>query len=131
MRAPTISIIIPTYKRPEELEICLKEILHQIQRNSYINEEIIVCDDEHCTSLQQKLTALSPEIRYVQGPQKGPASNRNAGAKMAQGQWLIFIDDDCIPEPGWLEAYRQSFVQHPAINQSPRYSACFFSDRIC
>ncbi len=40
----------------------------------------------------------------VVSPNAGPASARNAGAAQARGDYLAFIDDDCIPDPDWLQA---------------------------
>ena len=37
--------------------------------------------------------------------QTGPAGNRNAGVKRAIGEWIIFLDDDCVAQGGFLEAY--------------------------
>jgi GT2 family glycosyltransferase len=44
----------------------------------------------------------------VQGPRRGPAANRNCGARRATGEWLVFLDDDCLPDAGWLAAYGQA-----------------------
>ena len=45
-----------------------------------------------------------PAIRCLSGPRRGPAANRNHGALAATTEWLVFLDDDCIPQPGWLKA---------------------------
>jgi GT2 family glycosyltransferase len=47
-------------------------------------------------------------VGWVQGPRRGPAANRNHGARHAKGEWLIFLDDDCLPEEGWLAAYARA-----------------------
>ena len=52
-------------------------------------------------------------MRYTRGPQNGPAANRNNGAAFANGNWLIFTDDDCLPDKGWLEAYANAIEQYP------------------
>jgi GT2 family glycosyltransferase len=46
-----------------------------------------------------------PWVRWVPGPRRGPGANRNSGARHARGEWLAFTDDDCLPEPQWLEAF--------------------------
>jgi GT2 family glycosyltransferase len=46
-----------------------------------------------------------PWARWMQGPRRGPAANRNFGAASTSGEWLLFLDDDCVPRAGWLEAY--------------------------
>ena len=42
-------------------------------------------------------------------PHRGPASARNAGAAIARGEILVFTDDDCIPDPGWLSSLAKRF----------------------
>jgi GT2 family glycosyltransferase len=42
------------------------------------------------------------------GPRRGPAANRNNGARFARGAWLAFTDDDCLPDPHWLERYAEA-----------------------
>ena len=46
-----------------------------------------------------------PWVTWVAGPRRGPAANRNRGAREARGAWLAFTDDDCLPQPGWLAAF--------------------------
>jgi glycosyltransferase involved in cell wall biosynthesis len=41
----------------------------------------------------------------VRGPRRGPAANRNAGAREARGAWLVFADDDIIPARAWLATF--------------------------
>lgn len=43
----------------------------------------------------------------VTGAARGPGAARNHGAALASGEWLAFTDDDCVPEPDWLERAAQ------------------------
>lgn len=52
---------------------------------------------------------------WIAGPRKGPAANRNAGAQHVEGKWLIFIDDDCLPDADFLEAYCSYFKDNPSL----------------
>ncbi|WP_080236619.1 glycosyltransferase family 2 protein [Spirosoma rigui] len=99
------SVIIPTYHRNDMLEKCL-DCLHPdaqtIQTDQY---EVIVSDDGRETTAQALVEEKYPWVQWVKGPQRGPAANRNNGAKVALGEWLVFTDDDCLPMPDWLNAY--------------------------
>jgi GT2 family glycosyltransferase len=72
---------------------------------------------------------------WVDGPRRGPAANRNNGAKHARGKWLVFVDDDCRPSPGLLLAYHRAAAEHPEVvclegktlPDRPRLSAREFS----
>lgn len=51
-------------------------------------------------------------ITVVAGPNRGPAANRNHGVRCSNGEWLIFLDDDCIPSAGYLRAYRDAIERN-------------------
>jgi GT2 family glycosyltransferase len=57
-----------------------------------------------------------PGVRWLAGLRKGPAANRNHGARHARGEWLVFVDDDCIPEPGWLAGYAAAMAANPGVS---------------
>lgn len=101
-----ISIIIPTYNRVKALEICLNEIVIQIQQLDRPKElEIIVSNDFENNDEFINLMKGYPLVKFTEGPHKGPASNRNYAASIAKNEWLLFIDDDCLPVSNWLESY--------------------------
>lgn len=99
-----ISIIIPTRNRSEELRQCLQALEPQVA--AYNDVELIVCDDSSDSVTKSMLAQEFPQFSCHNGPQRGPGSNRNVGAKQAKGEWLIFVDDDCLPRPTLLSAYR-------------------------
>jgi GT2 family glycosyltransferase len=102
----TFSVIIPTYQRPEELAGCLDCLAPGTLELSFDDYEVIVSDDAGTGSETQRLVAEQyPWATWVEGPGRGAAANRNEGASHAQSEWLVFTDDDCRPQPGWLKAY--------------------------
>jgi GT2 family glycosyltransferase len=90
-----ISVVIPTCDRTESLAKCLERLGDA--------EEIIVSDDGKTPATCRLIWARFPKVRWVQGLRRGPAANRNHGARYATGEWLAFIDDDCIPDWNWLD----------------------------
>jgi GT2 family glycosyltransferase len=90
-----ISVIIPTCDRTGSLAECLENL----------NEaaEIIVSDDGRTFDTRQLVEHRFPKVRWLQGPRRGPAANRNHGSHYATGDWLAFVDDDCIPDRRWLD----------------------------
>lgn len=107
MTQPLFSIIIPTYKRNDLLRLCLDRLAPHKQTISQATYEVIVSDDG---SIMEQCEIIDDYqwVKWVEGPHKGPAANRNNGVKYSKGEWLIFLDDDCIPEKGLLEAYKKS-----------------------
>lgn len=99
------SVVIPTYHRNNLLAKCLDCLAPGIQTLPADQYEVIVTDDGTQTTAQEMIQQQYPWVKWVAGPRKGPAANRNNGAKYAQGEWLAFTDDDCLPEPQWLAAY--------------------------
>lgn len=103
------SVVIPTCNRHEQLFDALGKLIPYLsaewQQQAGFGVEVVVTDDARESDLQPLLAAKFPGCVYVEGPHRGPAACRNKGAAVASGDWLVFLDDDCIPERGWLEAY--------------------------
>jgi glycosyltransferase involved in cell wall biosynthesis len=78
-----------------------------------INFEVIVSDDGNDTETKYMIQNYYPWVTYIEGPRKGPAANRNSGAKVAKGNWLVFTDDDCLPSPVWLKEYANAIKKNP------------------
>ena len=129
---PLISVIIPTCHRNDLLALCLDCLAPGIQTLPPEQYEVIVTDDGARSTAQQMVQERYPWAKWVAGPRRGPAANRNHGASEALGEWLAFTDDDCLPLPGWLEGYVQALdagvsvyegkTVSKAVN-SPLYSA--------
>jgi GT2 family glycosyltransferase len=103
------TVVIPTYHRPDMLRQCLESVARARAQAGANSIEVIVSDDSRDARSQQLVETDFPWVRYVQGPRRGPAANRNCGARHARAPWLIFTDDDCIAEPSWLTAYLHAF----------------------
>lgn len=93
---PLVSVVIPTYKRPE----MIARTVQSIKQQSYENIEIIVVDDNGSGSdMQLKtgevLSSFMSDITYlVHDCNKGGSAARNTGWKAAKGQYITFVDDD-------------------------------------
>lgn len=96
------SVIIPTCHRNDDLALCLERLALGRQTLAAADYEVIVTDDGRTSTAEAMLRERFSWARWVQGPRKGPAANRNFGASHAQGDWLAFTDDDCLPEAVWL-----------------------------
>lgn len=108
------SVIIPTYQRPGELRRCLECLAPGAQSLSFDQYEVVVTDDGGQGSKTKKLIENEfPWAKWIYGPGEGPAANRNRGASHAQGKWLVFTDDDCIPQEGWLKAFAEQANENP------------------
>lgn len=102
MSATSLSIIIPTCNRPAELSVCLGKLQEMVTQHTGV--EVLVMDDGTASS-QPMVAERFPWAHWQEGPRRGPAANRNKGALLATGGWLVFLDDDCVPSPQFLDAY--------------------------
>jgi len=107
-----ISVIIPTFNRTDLLKKCLESLAPANQTIDTDLYEVIVTDDGNASLERERIEKKYSRVRWVKGPAKGPAANRNNGAKYAKGEWLVFIDDDCIPSSDLLIQYYNAIIQH-------------------
>ncbi|ABG58165.1 glycosyltransferase family 2 protein [Cytophaga hutchinsonii] len=111
-----LSVIIPTCNRSNLLIHCLSALyVNVLSINNRFECEVIVTDDssdeETKTLIQQQYTW----VKWVKGPRKGPAANRNNGVKNADGDWYLFIDDDCLPDTEILTEYYNAISANPEM----------------
>lgn len=99
-----ISVIVPTHNRKDLLLRLLDSLLQQnLPLEAY--EIIVVCDGvtDGSSEAVASLCRRHPCLRRVEHEQRGPAAARNAGAKVANGRYLAFTDDDCVVTREWLK----------------------------
>lgn len=106
---PQISVVVPTYGRPERLAACLSALALQ-DHDAY---EVIIVDDGSDPPVEDVVLAAAGPVRYVRQANAGPAAARNEGAKAARAPLLAFTDDDCRPAPGWLTAMARAHEREP------------------
>lgn len=103
-------MVIPTCDRPATLRVVVDRLAAGAQRLDAKRYEVIVSDDGRREPAAETLGASHPWVRVVQGPRRGPAANRNAGASAAGGEWIAFTDDDTEPSANWLAAFAGAIV---------------------
>jgi glycosyltransferase involved in cell wall biosynthesis len=97
---PAVSIIIPTFRRPDRAVDAARSALAQICETAF---EIILVDNDPDGSALAPLRALADSrIVIVHEPRAGVANARNAGLRAARGDLIAFLDDDEIAPTMWL-----------------------------
>lgn len=108
----SISVIIPTYKRPSSLARALRSVLQQ----THPSYEVIVVDNAVDPRVERIVAGFATVgrtlVRYVPERNLGLHHARHAGARAASGEVLVFTDDDATFDAGWLAAYAQRFSEH-------------------
>ncbi len=113
MEPPFFSIIIPTYSRPGQLQVCLQSLLRlDYPRDNF---EVIVVDDGSPTPLGDVVAEFENplNLRLIRQQNAGPAAARNTGVKYAKGKFIAFTDDDCTPDSDWLTIFANQFAETP------------------
>jgi len=98
------TVIVPTFRRPRPLERCLAALAAQrFARDRY---HVVVVDDSNEGALRSLVAGFEHQldIELCEHAHAGPAAARNLGARRSRARLLAFTDDDCEPDPGWLEA---------------------------
>lgn len=97
MATSHLSLIIPVYNRPNEVE----ELLDSLTRQSETNFEVVIVEDGSKETCEHVVDAFKDKlaISYYYIPNGGPGNARNYGAKQSKGDYLIVLDSDCILPP--------------------------------
>jgi len=106
----TVSVIIPAFNGVTRF---LEQAIRSVLAQTYKDTELIVVDDAS-TDDTGRLVLRFPQARYVRRAHNGgQAVARNDGARLAQGEFLAFLDQDDCWEPVFLEETLAVFATHP------------------
>jgi len=107
---PDTSVLVTTFRRPRHLALVLESIA--LQRGVPRDFEIVVADDGSGDETREVVarfaTALDIPVRFTTQPHEGfrLARCRNNAARIARGDYFLFLDGDCILPRGHLAAHR-------------------------
>jgi GT2 family glycosyltransferase/spore maturation protein CgeB len=100
-RSKKVSIIIPVYDKVGYTRQCLQALA---ANTVYANREVIVVDNGSTDGTKSFLATLGNQIKVLTNQTNlGFAKACNQGARAATGDYLVFLNNDTIPQPGWLE----------------------------
>lgn len=97
------TVIVCTRDRPGQLEACLAGLAAQ----TYTPFEVLVVDNASKSPVHEICRRWG--ATYVREPVPGLCIARNTGARVAGDEIIAYLDDDAVPEAGWLEALLQGF----------------------
>jgi glycosyltransferase involved in cell wall biosynthesis len=127
---PRISVVIPTFERPDACAAAVTRALEQ----TLAPLEVLVCDDGSGDDTAERFgewERRDPRVRYLRLPHRGtPGPARNAGVRSARGDWIAFCDDDdrWLPEKLELQAPHLAPARLVATNARLASGPGYFRD---
>ena len=109
-----ITVIIPTYRRPESLKQCLRGLAKQAR----LADEVLLIvrgGDKATRNFLKTLDRQKLSLRVSTVAVRGIASARNVGLDEAKGDIIVFIDDDAVPRTDWLARLEKYYLADPKI----------------
>lgn len=97
-----VSVIVPVYNVEKYMRKCIDSIINQ----TYTNLEIILVDDgalDRSGEICDEYAQIDPRIKVLHKKNGGLASARNAGIKIATGEYISYIDSDDWVETEFIE----------------------------
>ncbi|KFN50550.1 hypothetical protein N790_15015, partial [Arenimonas malthae CC-JY-1] len=108
--APRASVIVPVYNQLALSLACLRALADCGDAAGF---EVIVVDDGSSDDTPNLLPSVSG-LRFHRNPKNlGFIGACNAGAALAKGEFLVFLNNDTTVQPGWLDALLDTFDRHP------------------
>ncbi len=128
---PDVSVVVPTFNRATRLAPLLDRLLEQ-ECNQF-TWEVLVVDNNSCDATRAVVESAmrrhpSGRLRYAFEPRRGVSYARNTGIELSSAPIILFLDDDGLPEPDWLQSMKQAFDAHPEADciggrVQPRWSS--------
>jgi glycosyltransferase involved in cell wall biosynthesis len=131
---PMVSVIVPVYNEEARIAACIRSVLAQ----TVPDFELILVDDASTDHTVQAIQEIAdPRISLLGNSSNlGGAASRNKGVALAQGEFIFFLDADCVAAPNWLEEGLKLFRAHDYVGLegklhfvSPDYKPTY-SDRV-
>lgn len=121
-----VSLIVAVYKDIEALDL----IIQSLKMQTYKNFEVVIVEDNDAKEMKDYIANIKDlDIKHTYQSDIGIRKTRslNNGILAAEGEYLIFIDGDCIPYSTFIEAHVQlsddeSIITGRRVNLGPKYS---------
>jgi GT2 family glycosyltransferase len=110
---PLVSVVIPVFNKCELTVQCLDAIARVGARVPF---EVIVVDDASSDATPQHLAQRAGQVRAIRNPaNRGFGGSCNLGAAAAAGRYVLFLNNDTIPLPGWLDGLADELQTRPEV----------------
>ncbi|QBG91363.1 glycosyltransferase [Xanthomonas oryzae] len=109
--APRVSVVIPVYNHIAHTLACLRSLA---AHPPLVDVEIIVVDDGSSDATAEQLPQVAGLHYHLRASNGGFIAACNDGIALARGDFVVLLNNDTIPQPGWLDRLIDTFAQHPS-----------------
>ena len=111
---PSISVLVSTRNRPEQVVNCVRRILATADADF----ELIVIDQSPREQREQARQAIGIDqrMRWIETSTQGLSASRNVGLSFVSAPIVAFTDDDCEVAPNWLPSIRGEFQADESLD---------------
>lgn len=106
-----LSVVIPTFKRTDSLKLIIEKLKHQIS----LSIEIIVVNQNVDDFFPSEILEELKTIKHIKLPNPNASLARNVGFKSASAGYILFIDDDLVPDKNFCVDGLNVFKKYKAI----------------
>lgn len=99
-RRPEVSLILPVHSQPRLTAACVRAIV----ATATVPYELVIVDDQANVSVKDVVARIAGVTVVENGGNAGYTRSLNHGSSLARGELLVLLNDDTVPQPGWLEA---------------------------
>lgn len=108
-----ITVVIPTVNRPAELTRCLDGLF----KGTILPSEVLIINQGNYRMVEPVLKLFrlqhSTPIIHCTQPPMGLSAARNLAVNQSHCNFIAFTDDDCVPDPNWLEQIERMLISNP------------------
>lgn len=107
-----LTVVIPSAGRMELLDGCLASLM-ALERP--VDQVLVVFQGHRDPAVANRLCHRYPLVEPLWIHKRGASAARNAGVSASESELILFVDDDCIVDPGWSRVYAQAFSRDPSL----------------
>lgn len=110
-----ISAVVCTKDRPELTGDCIRALIE----NKCPELEILIVDqstDGSTAAAISEILSHDSRVRYIPSKVIGVSHGRNIAIRQSTGDVIAFTDDDCIPDPNWVQSIKTGFESNPEVD---------------
>jgi glycosyltransferase involved in cell wall biosynthesis len=108
---PRITVAICTRNRAAFLETALRSLMPQLTEA----DELLIIDNasvDNTPAVTQRFAKEHPKVQVYREEKPGLSFARNAAHRLGRAEWVLFLDDDAVVRPGWIQAYVDFINRH-------------------